>query len=697
MHSRVAPVLSAVLAVSVLAVSWSFGTQIPDPCPNDGLEMKVHGYHVSWRSWTDAVSRIPWRHLTQLSYFAANAQPDGSVTGTDDFSTSTLSTLADTGDLMCVQVGLSLVVWNPPNTPDPDGCVLQQRIHDVLNPDPVFRTLLLNNIMATLAAGHADGVDVDIEFPAPPVIRPGNPCTVYLQDAQRYVDFVTQLTQRVHTQIPNSYVYVEVPQWDYPSLQDYYYPLAAASDGLEIMGYGYHYEGNDPGPVSPVFPPSSPDGGIWSHADPPYDLNWSLAYYRARGVPPAKLMLGFPFGGIEWPATSAAVPGKWTGEHTLTFPAIKDDNPFIAQPANDCERLLSVDGKYDPDSQTPYRVSGTATPYRQLFCEDLRSMAAKFDLARGSNIAGIFFWAENYLPARYPIYKLLDRKLKTNPPANQAPSILIGASQDASKIHLEGGGTTDPDGDMMILQWAMTSGPPAADDGVAAANETTFAVTAIPGNYTFSLTATDGDLSSTGTSQVFVPGDTTPPTVTLPALPGVAKGTVTTTATASDNVAVEHVDLLVDGGVVDTETVSPYGLLWVTDGFSEGGHTVLARAKDWSANSGSSISQTVIVDRAAPAPIKVSGPKNAKVNANFTLTVTASDANKVVSITLYEVPASGPLISKGTQTINPAASPATASFTMNYGTTGTRRFRATAADPAGNSGTSATDLYVLIK
>src|SRR3972149_4543099 len=58
--------------------------------------------------------------------------------------------------------------------------------------------------------------------------------------------------------------------------------------------------------------------------------------------------------------------------------------------------------------------------------------------------------------------------------------------------------------------------------------------------------------------------DVTPPQVTLtaPAQGAQVGGTVDLTATASDDVAVDHVDFLVDGSLVGADASSPYALTW---------------------------------------------------------------------------------------------------------------------------------------
>lgn len=470
----------------------------------NGFTHKVLGYHVSWRGWTDVPGAVPWKHFSHISYFALAAKRDGTL-GYNDFcdtppvpcwTAGTFRDLVTEGHAQQVKVGLSLVALNAPNE-----ATYKQWIHEFLQ--PTVRTTLINNILATLQTAGADGVDVDIEWPA-------------LDDADEYAAFVAELTTQVHNNIPGSYVFVAAPAWDYPPLNtnaNNYLAMATSSDGLTIMGYGYHSDRADsePGPISPIS-----NGNTWFH--PPFDLTETLDYFDSLGVPRSKQILGFPVYSIEWPTTSAAVPGTWDPTRPYGYAFVKDNYPYASQPIDDCERLFSVDKQWDTASQTPYRVRKVSGKYRQLFCEDLASMTAKYQLVLNRQIAGTFFWAENYIPNNYPFWRLVDQKFMPAPPANQAPVVSItphapvAANQQFTLVcpstNCFPGTATPPadaDGDGLILQWTLQSGPSNPGLVFAAANEKTFTATVgKAGTYTFKLTATDGIATSTATTVLTV-------------------------------------------------------------------------------------------------------------------------------------------------------------------------------------------------
>ena len=96
------------------------------------------------------------------------------------------------------------------------------------------------------------------------------------------------------------------------------------------------------------------------------------------------------------------------------------------------------------------------------------------------------------------------------------------------------------------------------------------------------------------------PGDTTPPTtsITSPASGATVSGSVTVSASASDNVGVSRVELFVDGSLAGSDTSSPYAIAWNTTTASNGSHSLQTRAYDAAGNVGSSTAVGVTVSNA---------------------------------------------------------------------------------------------------
>ena len=95
--------------------------------------------------------------------------------------------------------------------------------------------------------------------------------------------------------------------------------------------------------------------------------------------------------------------------------------------------------------------------------------------------------------------------------------------------------------------------------------------------------------------------DTTPPAtaITFPADGATVRGTVTVTASATDDVAVAKVEFYVDGALKGTDPAAPYEYAWSPAGLPDGRHTLQSRAYDTVDNVGASSVVTVTVDNPA--------------------------------------------------------------------------------------------------
>ncbi|HYY70598.1 MAG TPA: Ig-like domain-containing protein, partial [Terriglobales bacterium] len=122
--------------------------------------------------------------------------------------------------------------------------------------------------------------------------------------------------------------------------------------------------------------------------------------------------------------------------------------------------------------------------------------------------------------------------------------------------------------------------------------------------------------------------DTTPPTVaiTSPANNASVSGTVTVSASASDNVGVAKVEFYVDGALLTTSASSPYTAVWNTNTVLLGTHTLTAKAYDLSNNSTISGAVSVnAVDTIPPTVAIINPANNASVSGTVSVSASASD------------------------------------------------------------------------
>lgn len=151
-----------------------------------------------------------------------------------------------------------------------------------------------------------------------------------------------------------------------------------------------------------------------------------------------------------------------------------------------------------------------------------------------------------------------------------------------------------------------------------------------------------------------VAADTQPPSVAI-ASPtgGSVSGIVPVNVSASDNVGVTHVDLLVNGAVLASDTTTPYGFSWDTSSLVGTSAMIVARAYDAAGNAANSQTVNVTVSSGVitaapdttPPSVVISSPTNgSKVNGTVTISATGSDNVAVASLSLY---LDGSLVSTG--------------------------------------------------
>src|SRR3989454_1279721 len=189
-----------------------------------------------------------------------------------------------------------------------------------------------------------------------------------------------------------------------------------------------------------------------------------------------------------------------------------------------------------------------------------------------------------------------------------------------------------------------------------------------------------GNLATSADFTLMTLIDTTPPTVsmTAPTAGATVAGTITVSATASDNVGVVGVQFQLDGTNLGAEVMTaPYAVSWITTLAANGSHTLRAVARDAAGNTATSSGVTVTVSNAAPDITPPSVPTNLSASA-----VSSSQINLSWTASTDNVGVSGYQIYRGASQI------ATTSLT-SYSDTGlspatTYSYTVAAYDAAGN-------------
>jgi hypothetical protein len=138
------------------------------------------------------------------------------------------------------------------------------------------------------------------------------------------------------------------------------------------------------------------------------------------------------------------------------------------------------------------------------------------------------------------------------------------------------------------------------------------------------------DLAISGTP----PSDATPPSVSLtaPTADSTVRGSVTISASATDDRGVAEVQFLVDDAVVGSDTTAPYSTSWNSATVADGTHAITARATDTAGNPATSAPRGVAVDNSGPLVALTAPSDGAAVAGDVPLTASATDASSVTSV-----------------------------------------------------------------
>jgi len=372
-----APAQDGVARLSPMALEWQRHALLPfDASPvqpvilasaasTDKPPVTVLGY-VTY--WTLANTIFHFDQLTEIAYFGAAINADGTIDEAYQWNTQTLDDLITQAHANGIKVVLTVLNFSATS------------MSSVMNAN---KTVAIKSIVDLVVAGGGDGVNIDFE---------GLKAT----DKAAFVSFMHDLKIAMDEALGESRVTTATPAVDWSGAFDYD-ELAKACDGLVIMGYAYYWTGGNPGPNSPLIP-----SDMWgSHA-----LSWTIEDYLTWGtkdIAPEdtvalaerkkKFILALPLYGQNWASTDGNLPGTQSADGT---------SPIIRSCFTDgADDIGTVVGgwQWDENSQTPYKVyreNGDTGTWHQWFCENSESLYLKYKLAADAGIGGVGFWALGY-------------------------------------------------------------------------------------------------------------------------------------------------------------------------------------------------------------------------------------------------------------------------------------------------------------
>jgi hypothetical protein len=282
--------------------------------------------------------------LSTLAYFSVDVNADGSLdhsgAGWDGYESQALADLVSrahgAGDRVVLTVS------------DFDQASLNE-----LTSSPTAGLTLSSAIVAAIEAKKLDGVNLDFEGEGS-------------ADQSGLTRLVTQVSVAIHTVNPHYQVTMDTYAssagdpggfYDIPA-------LAPAVDGFFVMAYQLNLQSSG-SPTSPLTSTMLSD-------------KTTIDQYAAV-VPAAKVILGMPYFGIDWPTTNGTLTAQASGPST---------DVSYGQIASSGHPLY-----WDDTTDTAWTSYQVGNQWHETFFEDPASLYDAAQLARASDLGGLGVWA----------------------------------------------------------------------------------------------------------------------------------------------------------------------------------------------------------------------------------------------------------------------------------------------------------------
>jgi chitinase len=327
-----------------------------------GADKLVVGYYPDWNRSLLPYTAIRYQSLTHILHAFMIPNADGSVGGF-----ATYPELVQAAHLNNVKVLVVLGGWG------------QSAGFSPMAADTVARHTFVANMTNFCVSTGYDGMDIDWEYPA------------NATDRTNFQLLVHELRQSFDTLVPRRLISIAAPS---TSWSGQWFDVWTMKDDLDWIGMmTYDFYGSwtaKAGPNSPLFGSFSTNSEGW--------IDYSASYYTGRGVPRAKLLIGTPFYG--WVFNASTYYGTSTGAVQAAYSAIF---PHLSQ---------GWSAHWDDVGNIPYMINPAAT--QVITYDDSLSVAAKCTYVVNNNLAGTIIWAlgQDKIGTRQPLLEVIGAMLR---------------------------------------------------------------------------------------------------------------------------------------------------------------------------------------------------------------------------------------------------------------------------------------------
>ncbi len=303
---------------------------------------EVFGYAPYWTLPSSSAYDV--KDLTTLAYFSVDANGDGTLDesgpGWNGYQSQDLVNLVTRSHAAGDRVVLTITCFS-------------QHSLDQITSDPNAPARLSAALIAAVQGKSLDGVNFDFEGEGS-------------ADQVGLTNLITKVSAALHATNPHWQVTMAVYGSAASDPGGFYNvaTVAPAIDAFFVMAYDMNSR-TQPSATSPLFGPGYTDARVITDF--------------LKVVPPAKIVLGLPYYGYDWPTTDGSPTASATGSES---------------PLSDSAIVAANHPTYwDPVTDTPWTAYQVGTQWHKTYYDDPTSMALKAQLANFFHIAGVGIWA----------------------------------------------------------------------------------------------------------------------------------------------------------------------------------------------------------------------------------------------------------------------------------------------------------------